>query len=240
VVFKAFDPILGRTVAIKMPAPELAASPAARQRFTREARASASIHNENVVGVYAVRELREVPYLVMEFVDGGCLEARVQEHGAMPVLLVAAAAHQVAAGLAAAHARGVVHGDLKPANVLIEAETGRAKVTDFGLARVADGAGTPFYTAPEVAQGKAATTHSDLFSLGCVLYVMATGRVPFAGQSAAEVLRAVTSAEPVPPGRLRPALPDWLENVILCLLRKDPACRPTAAAVAALFAEALG
>jgi HD-like signal output (HDOD) protein len=240
VVFKAFDPILSRTVAVKVLAPELAALPGARHRFAREARL-ASVQNENVVAIYAVRELREVPYLVMEFVDGGCLEARVQQHGSLPVLLVAAAAHQIAAGLAAAHVRGVVHGDLKPANVLLDAETGRAKVGDFGLVRVAEGAGgTPFYTAPEVAQGETATTHSDLFSLGCVLYVMATGRVPFPGQSVAEVFTAVTSAEPVLPRQLRPALPEWLETIILRLLSKDPAARPSAAAVAALFAEAVG
>jgi serine/threonine protein kinase len=250
VVFKAFEPSLHRFVAIKMLAPELAASPGARQRFAREARVAASIQNENVVGIYAVRESGGISYLAMEYVDGSCLETRVQEHGPMPVLLLAATARQIAAGLAAAHARNIVHRDIKPANILIEAETGRAKLTDFGLARVADDAkmtadgaliGTPFYMAPEVIMGHPATPLSDLFSLGGVLYLMATGQVPFPGQSVAAVFNAVSSATPVPPRQLRSSLPEWLDEVILRLLQKNPGDRfPTAASVASLFAEAIG
>ena len=247
VVFKAFEPSLDRYVAVKMLAPELAACPAPRLRFAREARVAASIQHENVVAVYAVREAAGAAYLAMEYVTGGCLESRVEEHGPMPVVLHAATARQIAAGLAAAHAKQIVHRDIKPANILIEADTGRAKLTDFGLARVADDAGmtadgaligTPFYMAPEVIQGNPATPLSDLFSLGAVFYVMATGRVPFPGQTVAAVFNAVSSADPVPPRRLRASVPDWLEDVILRLLRKTPADRfPSAAAVAAVLAD---
>lgn len=243
IVFKAFEPSLHRYVAIKMLAPELAASPSARQRFAREARVAASIQHENIVTIYAVREARGASFLAMEYINGCCLETRVQEHGPMPAILHVTTARQIAAGLAAAHAKQVIHRDIKPANILIEGDTGRAKLTDFGLARVADDArmtadgaliGTPFYMAPEVIEGDPATPLSDLFSLGSVLYMMATGRVPFPGQTVAAVFNAVSSLDPIPPRQLRPSLPEWVEAVILRLLRKKPADRfPTAADVVA-------
>jgi serine/threonine protein kinase len=230
-----------------MLAPALAVSEGARQRFAREARVAAAIQHENVVTVYTVREAAGVTYLAMEYVRGSCLEARIEQHGPMPVLLHVTTARQIAAGLAAAHAKGIVHRDIKPANILIEDDTGRVKLTDFGLARVADDAritadgaliGTPFYMAPEVVQGEPATPASDLFSLGGVLYLMATGRVPFTGQTVAAVFNAVCSSEPPPPTQLRPNLPDWLEGLILRLLHKDPAQRfADAGVVADLLAQ---
>ena len=194
-----------------------------------------------------MREAAGIPYLAMEYVRGCCLEARVQQHGPMPIPLFVSAAKQLTAGLGAAHARHIVHRDVKPANILIEDETGRIKLTDFGLARVgddatltADGAliGTPFYMAPEVIEGAPASPVSDLFSLGGVFYMMATGRVPFAGQTLAAVFNAVTSSAPVRPREFRPNLPEWLEELILRLLRKEPAERfPNTATVAAVLAE---
>lgn len=247
VVFKAFEPSLHRFVAIKVLAPELTASNSARQRFAREARVAASIQHDNVVAIYTVREAAGVTYLAMEYVQGSCLEARVEQHGPLPVLLAVSVARQVAAGLAAAHAKGVIHRDIKPANVLIEGETGRAKITDFGLARVADDAkmtadgaliGTPFFMAPETVQGHEASMLSDLFGLGGVMYHMVTGRVPFPGQTVAAVFSAVCGSDPVPPSRLRASVPDWLEEMIMRLLNKDPAARyPDAAGVAAILAE---
>ena len=247
VVFKAFEPSLHRYVALKMLAPELAASPTARQRFAREARVSAAIQHENVVAIYAVRDAGGPSFLAMEYVAGSCLEARIQEHGPMPVVLHTATARQIASGLAAAHAKQIIHRDIKPANILIDAETGRAKLTDFGLARVADDArmtadgaliGTPFYMAPEIIQGESATHLSDLFSLGAVFYLMATGRVPFPGQTVAAVFNAVSSLEPAPPRKLRPSVPEWLDQLILRLLRKNPGERyPSAAAVATAISE---
>lgn len=250
VVFKAFEPSLSRHVAVKMLAPQLATSEGARQRFTREARIAAAIQHENVVAVYAVRESVGVTYLAMEYVRGTCLEANIEQRGPMPVLLHLATAKQIASGLAAAHAKGIIHRDVKPANILIEADSGRVKLTDFGLARVADDAritadgaliGTPFYMAPEAIQGEPVTPLSDLFSLGAVLYVMATGKQPFPGQTVAAVFNAVCTREPVPPHALRANLPEWLNDLILRLLHKDPARRPPdAATVAEYLARAVG
>ncbi|AMV27950.1 Serine/threonine-protein kinase PrkC [Gemmata sp. SH-PL17] len=247
IVFKAFEPSLARFVAIKMLAPELASAPVARQRFAREARVAASIQHENVVGIHAVRELNGIPYLAMEYVNGSCLETRVEQHGSMPVLLALSAARQIASGLAAAHAKQIIHRDIKPANILIEDESGRAKITDFGLARVIDDAkvtadgtliGTPFFMAPETVQGRGADTRSDLFGLGGVMYHMVTGRVPFPGQTVAAVFNAVCTKDPEAPRRLRPTVPDWLEDMILRLLQKDPTARyPDAASVAAILGE---
>ncbi|MBN9120429.1 MAG: protein kinase, partial [Planctomycetes bacterium] len=250
VVFKAFEPSLQRHVAVKVLAPALATSEGARQRFPREARVAAAIQHENAVTVYAVRESCGMTYLAMEYVRGSCLEGRIEQHGPMPVLLHVTTARQIAAGLAAAHAKGIVHRDVKPANILIEDDTGRVKLTDFGLARVMDDAkittdgaliGTPFYMAPEVVQGEPATPASDLFSLGGVLYVMATGKVPFAGQTVAAVFNAVCSTEPVPPRQLRPNLPNWLDELILRLLNKNPARRfADAGSVAEMLARSAG
>jgi HD-like signal output (HDOD) protein len=244
-VYKAYEPSLHRFVAIKMLAPALSVSEGARQRFSREARVAAAIQHENVVTVYAVRESAGVTYLAMEYVRGSCVETRIEQHGAMPVPLFVSTARQIAAGLAAAHTRGIVHRDVKPANILLDDDTGRVKLTDFGLARVtddaritADGAliGTPFYMSPEAIQGEPVTPVSDLFSLGGVLYFMATGKVPFSGQTVAAVFNSVCSREPIPPRRLRANLPERAEALILRLLDKDPAkrCSDAAAVVAEL------
>lgn len=247
IVFRAFDPGLKREAAIKVLAPELAGSAAARERFVLEARLAASVRHENVVGIHVVRETAGTPYLAMEYVRGSSLEARTEQHGPTPVLLLVSTARQIAAGLAAAHAKNIIHRDVKPANVLLDEATGGVKLTDFGLARVlhdealaSDGprVGTPFYMAPEVIDGQPSSALSDLYSLGCVMYTMATGRVPFPGQTLDEVYSAACSPEPVPPVRLRAALPDWLDEMILRLLHKDPAARyPDAASVAAILGE---
>lgn len=246
-VFKAWEPSLDRYVAIKMLAPELAAMPAAQQRFAREARVAAAIQNEHVVRIYAVREFAGMAYLAMEYINGSCLESQIQQHGPLPIPLVLDIARQVAKGLAAAHAKNIIHRDIKPANILIEHDSGRVKITDFGLARVSDDAkmtadgslvGTPFYMAPEIIQGEEATPLSDLFSLGAVLYMMATGRLPFPGQTCAAVYHAVCSLQPVAPRQVRPHIPEWLEAVILRLLTKNPTDRyPHANAVVAALSE---
>jgi HD-like signal output (HDOD) protein len=248
VVFKALEPSLQRHVAIKLLAPELAASPAARERFAREARVAAAIQHPNVTTIYAVRETDGFTYLAMECVDGSCLETRIQQGGPMPVPLLITTARQIAEGLAAAHEKQTIHRDIKPANILIEAATGRAKISDFGLARVSDDArmtadgaliGTPFYMAPEVILGQSASPASDLFSFGAVLYTMATARLPFPGQTVAAVFNAVTNGTPVPPRNHRPNLPEWFESVVMRLLEKNPRARfDGAATVARVFAEA--
>jgi HD-like signal output (HDOD) protein len=235
-VFKAFEPGRQRHVAVKVLAPELAASREARQRFAREARAAASVRHDNVAATFAVHDLSGPPYLVTEFVDGSSLEARIRRYGALPVMLHVAAAAQIAAGLAAAHAKGVLHRDLKPSNVMIEDESGRAKLTDFGLAPAA----APGFSAPEVLRGGDATVASDLFSLGALLYLMATGRPAFPGETAAAVAEATASREPARPTQLRSNLPDWMETIILGLLAKHPDRRYASAdVIASTFQSAL-
>src|SRR5262249_17439718 len=160
-VFKAFDPKLQRVVAIKVMAPDLAASGTPRQRFIREGRAAAAVAHEHVVTIYAVEEEHRPPYMVMQFVDGVSLQQKLDEKGALGVTEILRIGLQAAAGLAGAHAHGLIHRDVKPANILLENGIERVKLTDFGLARAANDAsltqsglvgGTPQYMAPEQAE----------------------------------------------------------------------------------------
>src|SRR5262249_3149568 len=155
---RAFDAKLHRVVAIKVLAPALATTAAARQRFIREARAAAAVTHENVIAIHAVEDAGPVPYLVMQFIDGPTLQARLDRTGPLPLAEVLRIGRQIAAGLAAAHAQGLVHRDVKPANILLENGVERVKLTDFGLARAVDDAsvtqsgviaGTPLYMSPE-------------------------------------------------------------------------------------------
>ena len=172
-VYKAFDPSLGRFVAIKIIAPHLSANQSARLRFAREARAAAAISHENVVQIYAVKEIDGVPYLVMEFVRGASLQEKLDRGEQIEVEQVLNIGRQIAAGLAAAHAQGLIHRDIKPANVLLEDGEERVKITDFGLARTIDDAsvtqsgvlaGTPQFMAPEQAQGNPQDARVDLLA----------------------------------------------------------------------------
>jgi WD40 repeat protein len=247
VVLKAFDPGLHRLVAIKVLAPHLASSAAARQRFVREARAAAAISHDHVLTIYAVEESAGLPYFIMPCVSGPSLQQKIEQTGPLPVEEIVRIGMQAAAGLAAAHAQGLVHRDVKPANILLENGAQRVKLTDFGLARAADdagltepgiAAGTPAYMSPEQAEGRPVDARSDLFSLGSVLYAACTGRPPFRGDAPLAVLRQVSEATPAPIRDLNPDIPDWLEEVIMRLLAKDPAARPqTAAEVAALLEQ---
>ena len=142
-VLKAFDPGLNRVVAIKVLAPELAASPDARHRFTREVRAAAAVCHENVVTIHAVSEDDGLPYLVMQYVPGQSLQQKIDRQGPLSLNEVLRVGMQVAAGLAAAHAQGLVHRDIKPANIMLENSVERVKITDFGLARAIDDAPSP-------------------------------------------------------------------------------------------------
>src|SRR5262249_36399784 len=178
VVLKARDTKLQRVVAVKVLAPRLAASAAARQRFVGEAQAAAAVRDDHVVAIHAVSDEGPVPYLVMEFVCGVTLQERVRQAGALGLKEVLRVGAQVAKGLAAAHAQGLVHRDVKPTNVLLENGVLRVRLTDFGLAAAAGQAGcgliagTPLYMSPEQARGEPPDHRSDLFSLGSVLYTM--------------------------------------------------------------------
>jgi hypothetical protein len=249
VVFKALDPALNRYVAIKVLSPSLAACGAARRRFLREARAAAAVAHEHVIAVHAVVESSGLPFLVMEYVPGRSLQERIDQDGPLALVEVLRIGHQTAAGLAAAHALGLVHRDIKPANILLENGVERVRLTDFGLARAADDAsltqsgvvaGTPYYMAPEQARGEASDQRADLFSLGSTLYAMCTGHPPFRAETAVAVLRRVSDDEPRSIRRINPAIPQWLETIVARLLAKDPAGRyQSAADVADLLGRCL-
>ncbi len=264
IVFEAEDPQLQRSVALKVMRPALAANDAARQRFLREARAAAALRHENVVTIYQVDQDRDVPFLAMEFLPGESLEDRLKNAaGTLPPAEVMRIGKEVAEGLAAAHEQGLIHRDIKPANIWLAerstplspggrgtgGEGGRVKILDFGLARAAREesgltqqgvvVGTPGYMAPEQARSGKVDGRCDLFSLGCVLYQMCTGRRPFSGPDLISTLMAVATQEPPPPRKINPGVPAGLSAFVMRLLAKEPAGRPpsaraTADALAAL------
>jgi hypothetical protein len=249
VVLKAFDAALNRYVAIKALSPHLAAAGAARQRFAREARAAAAVVHDNVVAIHAVAEADGLPYFVMPYVSGPSLEKRLRQTGSCSVVEVLRVGRQIAAGLAAAHAQGLVHRDIKPANILLENGAERVTITDFGLARAVDDAsltrsgviaGTPPYMSPEQAAGLAVDHRSDLFSLGSVLYAMCTGRPPFRAETTLAVLRRVEECRPRPIREINPEIPVWLAGIVGKLHAANPAERfQTAAEVADLLEQCL-
>ena len=243
VVLKAHDRRLNRVVAVKVLAPEFAADPVARRRFAREARAAAAVSHPHVVVIHAVETgdvgasrdgAAAVPHLVMEYVAGRSLQQKLDAEGALEVREILRIGTQTARGLAAAHAQGLTHRDVKPGNVLLENGVERVKLSDFGLARAADDvavtrpgdvAGTPGFMSPEQAEGKAVDGRSDLFGLGAVLYAMCVGRPPFRGASPVAVLRKVCDEPHRPVREANPDVPPALAAVVDRLLCKDPAGR---------------
>lgn len=231
IVFKAFDEKLHRVVAIKVMDPQLAATSPPRKRFLREARSAAAIKHENIVQVYSVEE-QPLPYMVIEYIDGLTLQEKLDGTGPLATNEVIFLGYQIASGLAAAHANGLIHRDIKPGNILLERGTQpKVKIADFGLARAADDAsmtrtglisGTPLYMSPEQALGKKLDHRSDLFSLGSVLYQMACGRVPFRAPTAIAVLGRVASDTPRPMQDIVPEVPDWLVAIVNKLHAKNP------------------
>ncbi len=231
VVFKAFDTDLNRPVAVKVLAPYLAGSGAARKRFAREARAAAAIVHEHVVPIHNVETDSDTPFLVMHYVAGESLQQRLDREGPLELCETLRIGLQTAAGLAAAHAQGLVHRDVKPSNILLEKGIERTLLTDFGLARASDDAslthtgyhpGTPQYMSPEQARGDSVDVRSDLFSLGSVLYAMCTGRAPFRADTSYGILRRITDTEPRSIREVNPAIPAWLELLIAKLHSKSP------------------
>jgi len=239
-VFEAEDVQLKRRVALKTLKPAVAADADNRRRFLREAQAMAALEHDHVVSVYQVGEDRGFPYLAMKLLQGESLEDRLNRaDGPLDTTETLRIGHEIAEGLAAAHERGLIHRDVKPANVLLEAGRDRVKLVDFGVARGADEEvsaseanmmfGTPAYMAPEQAAGKPLDARADLFSLGCVLYRMTTGELPFKGRTMTSVLTALATTTPRPPRRLDPAVPEALSDLIMRLLSKKPAGRPDSA-----------
>ena len=230
-----------------MLAPHLASSGAARARFAREAVAAAAVMHENVIAIHGVEEHAGLPFLVMPYVRGTSLQRRIDQNGPLGLLEILRIGMQVAAGLAAAHSQGLVHRDIKPANILLADGVERVTITDFGLARAVDDAsmtrsgiiaGTPQFMSPEQARGEAIDPRSDLFSLGSVLYAMATGHPPFRAESSYGVLRRICESAPRAIRESNPAIPDWLGQLVDRLLEKEPGKRfQSSAEVADLLAR---
>ncbi|QEG41713.1 protein kinase domain-containing protein [Roseimaritima ulvae] len=246
-VFKGYDGALNRFVAIKMLLPHLAVSGAARKRFEREAQAAAAVVDDHVMAIHGVSEWKSVPYFVMPYARGVSLQKRLNDSGPLEVREVLRIGMQAAKGLAAAHAQGLVHRDVKPANIFLDEGVERVQLMDFGLARAVDDAsltrsgtlaGTPQYMSPEQARAETVDSRSDLFSLGSVLYAMCTGHAPFRAESSYSVLRLITDKEPRPIRELNPDIPDWLCAIVGKLMSKQACDRFESAEQVAELLEA--
>ncbi len=238
IVYRARDKRLKRAVAIKLLPPELAFRSEIRSRFLREAETSAALSHPNIVPIYSVDEKDGLVFFVMQFVDGDNLGKRIHATGPMDVADVRRIMGEVASALALAHSRSVVHRDIKPDNILLNKEDGRAMVTDFGIARaISDGAdsrltatgvaiGTPHYMSPEQCAGdRDVDGRADLYSLGVVGYLMLTGELPFSAGSTPALLVKQISEIPVAVERKRAGVPEDLARSVMRLLEKDPADR---------------
>lgn len=248
-IYRATDAQLGREVAVKVLHPQYGRDPDFVARFKQEAMAAASLSHPNIVGVYDFGTDADGPYIVMELVDGEDVATLLARNGPLPPRQAARLAAEVAHALAAAHARGIVHRDVKPGNILVSSD-GRVKVADFGIARAwADARltlpgvtlGSVHYFSPEQALGEQATAQSDIYSLGIVLYELLTGRRPWEGDNAAAVAMARISAPPPLVSDVRPNVPPVLEAIDRKALSPDPGARyPSAAAMADALEAFLG
>jgi serine/threonine-protein kinase len=233
VVYRAHHLNLDREAALKVIAPDLAESSGFRERFAREARIAAALAHPNIVTVYDAGEVEGTLYLAMQYVEGSDLAAMLTVEGRLRPYRAIDVCRQVAGALDAAHAKGLIHRDVKPANVLIAGRN--AFLTDFGLTkRVAgdnpithagDVVGTIHYVAPEQIEGGEVTAKTDVYSLGCVLYHCLTGELPYARDTDVAVIYAHLSEEPPKPSSVRPDLPEGLDDVIAKALDKSPARR---------------
>ena len=239
-VFKAKDPAVGRIVALKTihtTALEGAQSEEYRTRFYREARASGVLAHPGIVPVFDVGEDQGAPFLVMEFVEGRTLGEAIKKGERFTLDRVCEIGQQIAEALGYAHRQGVIHRDIKPANILMTSKevygSERPRITDFGIAKLASSditttgqlLGTPSFMPPEQFTGSPIDGRADLFSLGVILYSLATGEQPFPGETMTAVSYKVVYTEPVPPAKLNPAIPARVEAVILKCLAKSPADR---------------
>jgi serine/threonine protein kinase len=237
-VYLAHDSELDRAVAIKVLAEHLADDEAFRERFLREARMAAKLSHPNIVHVYDQGEENGQPFIVMEYVDGPTLGEELKRTGPLPPARVVDLALQICGGLEHAHASGLVHRDIKPGNLLLRKD-GTVKIADFGIARAAQATkltqigsvlGTAAYLAPEQAAGEPVTAAADIYSLGCVLFELLSGRTPYVFESLSELV-VKQREEPITPIReLRPDVPPEVEAAVMHCLARAPEYRPASAA----------
>lgn len=239
-VFRAHDPGIGRTVAIKVLKPEFRRDPQLGARFVREARAAGALSHANIATIYDVGGADDIPYIAMELVDGQPLDTVIEAHGRMPYERVLALGAKLADALGYAHRQGVVHRDVKPSNIMLSADGATVKLLDFGVARIGEGdgadkhlartqvgqmVGTPRYMSPEQALGLPVDARSDLFSLGVVLYEMVTGRIAFAGTGLATLAIQIAQERVEPVARCAADCPPGLSFIIDKLMAKKPESR---------------
>lgn len=243
-VYLAEDPILKRRVAIKTLRPELAMHQVSKERFLREACMVSAIKHEHIVTIYNVGEEQGIPYLAMEYLEGQSLEEIIQKKKRLNWIQIMRLGREIARGLAVAHANGLIHRDVKPANIWLEvidkqAGKTRLKLLDFGLARYVQQeggvtqagmvVGTPHYVSPEQARGRELDPRSDLFSLGVVLYRLCTRKYPFEGEDTLALLTSLAVDDPLPMRHHKPEIPQELDDFVLRLLAKNPNDRPASA-----------
>lgn len=234
VVYKAYDLMLERTIAIKVLRENFSRSPAFQERFRQEAKAAANLSHPNIVTIHDFGLDEGRLFIVMEYINGQDLKKIIKEKGSLPIKQAIRLFLQACAGMGYAHRAGLVHCDVKPHNMLITKDN-RLKITDFGIARALASVnpnertsavwGSPAYFSPEQAAGEAPSPASDVYSLGVVFYEMLTGQLPFTASSALEVARMHRFSTPVPPRELNPAISPTLEKIILKVLSKEPTAR---------------
>jgi eukaryotic-like serine/threonine-protein kinase len=232
-VYRGFDPVLNRTVAIKVLLPQFARDAGFVARFRREAQAAARLNQPNIVGVYDTGADGDRQYIVMEFVEGRTLAEFLAGGRRLTPVQSVELTQKIGAALASAHAQGIVHRDIKPGNVMVTRD-GTVKVMDFGIARMqtditapqtSSVIGTPTYLSPEQAQGQVVDARSDLYSLGCVLYELLAGRPPFTGDTPVAIAYKQVNETPVPPSAHNADIPPRLDAVVMKCLAKNPANR---------------
>ncbi len=234
-VYLALDPAIERRVALKVIHPHLLQSDQGREiveRFRREAKAAGRLSHANAVAVYDYGDDPAGAYIAMEYVEGKSLKEYLEERGRMELTQILELMTQLLDGLDYAHRHGVVHRDIKPGNIMLFAD-GRIKITDFGIAHLDDSqltrtgmmVGSPAYMAPEQCLGTTVDGRADIFAAGVVLYELLTGERPFAGQQGTTIVQRILFAEPDPPSKLNPLLPQALDRVVLTALAKKPADR---------------